>query len=321
MITTVTLNPCIDRTLFVSSFQVGETNRVSNTRHVYAGKGFNVSKGIANLGHQTTATGFLYSEDSEKAIREITGNQNENIHFDCIICPGSLRVNIKIFDQQTRKVTELNEQGVETSKNYVDQIIKKVTELSKQSKFLILSGSIPPGCSNDVYCQIIHSVRKSGSKCSILLDVNGKPLLSVFNSSQELGMPDIIKPNKDEFETLTNKKLNSIEEIKNEALKMIKKFNIKIICVSLGGDGAFITNGDISLFAPPVENIVVKGTVSAGDSLVAGLVTSIVEDLPLKNAFKRAVAAATSCVMQGASAVVSKELLEGIIDRVIIREI
>ena len=134
-------------------------------------------------------------------------------------------------------------------------------------------------------------------------------------------MPQIIKPNKDEFELLANKKLNSLEEIKTESLKMVKLFDLKIICVSLGGEGAFITDGKVSYFAPPVKNIVVKGTVCAGDSLVAGLVTAIAENLPLKDAFKVAVAAATSCVIQGASAVVSKELLDGLIDRVEINEI
>mgnify|MGYP001077452096 CR=1 FL=1 len=74
--------------------------------------------------------------------------------------------------------------------------------------------------------------------------------------------------------------------------------------------------GNESFFAPPVKNIVVKGTVCAGDSMVAGLVTAFVEKLPLKEAFKRAVASATSCVMQGSSSVVSKETLDEIIDHV-----
>ena len=131
----------------------------------------------------------------------------------------------------------------------------------------------------------------------------------------------MIKPNKEEFETLVNKKLNSIDEIKIEANKVIKKFGMHIICVSLGGDGAFITDGNESFFAPPVKNIVVKGTVCAGDSMVAGLVTAFVEKLPLKEAFKRAVASATSCVMQGSSSVVSKETLDEIIDRVEVNKI
>lgn len=320
MITTLTLNPCIDKTLIVPSFQIGETNRVSETKIVYAGKGFNVSKGIANLGHQTTATGFLYSEDSEKAIQMIKSGNN-NIHFDCVTCPGSLRVNVKVFDEKTRKVTEINEKGVETNQIYVDQIIEKITNLSKKSCFIILSGSIPPNCPVDVYSQIIHSINKSNSNCKIILDVSGQPLQKVFEHTEKVYMPNIIKPNKDEFETLAHKKLNSIEEIKNEAAKMVKSFGLDAICVSLGGDGAFITDGELSLFAPPVKNIVVKGTVCAGDSLVAGLVTSLAEKLPLKEAFRRAVAAATSCVMQGASAVVTKELLDAVVDRVEISEI
>lgn len=325
MITTLTLNPCIDKTLIVPSFQVGEMNRVSESKIVYAGKGFNVSKGIANLGFETTITGFMYSNDAGIALSSIESAGKGKIHSDCVICPGNLRVNVKVFDEKTRKVTEINEPGVPTNEQFVNKIIHKTVELSKQSSYLILSGSIPPKCPVDIYSQIIKSVKENpANKCQIVLDINGAPLKSVFSQKVEinkLSMPDIIKPNKDEFETLVNKKLQSKEEIKKEAIKIINTFGIKIICVSLGGEGAFISDGKESFFAPTVKNIVVKGTVCAGDSLVAGLVTGLAQNMKLKDAFRRAIASATSCVMQGASSVVSQELLNDIIDRVEINEI
>ena len=59
MILTVTLNPCIDRTLTVFNFREGGTTPVSATRTEIGGKGLNVSKVIAKLGGTSTAVGVL----------------------------------------------------------------------------------------------------------------------------------------------------------------------------------------------------------------------------------------------------------------------
>jgi len=55
MIATVTLNPCLDRTITVHQLVVDETNRWTGT-HLYAGgKGIDVSRAIHEMGGRTTA--------------------------------------------------------------------------------------------------------------------------------------------------------------------------------------------------------------------------------------------------------------------------
>ena len=50
MFTTVTLNPCLDRTAFISGFQFGEFNAVTKSNVDISGKGINVSVALAQLG-------------------------------------------------------------------------------------------------------------------------------------------------------------------------------------------------------------------------------------------------------------------------------
>ena len=57
-IVTVTLNPALDRTLYLPSFTLGDVNRVENERTDPGGKGINVAKGIKALGHPVLVTGF-----------------------------------------------------------------------------------------------------------------------------------------------------------------------------------------------------------------------------------------------------------------------
>ena len=62
MILTVTLNPCIDRTLTVSSFHPCGTTPVSATRAEIGGKGLNVSRALKNLGAPTLCLGFSHEK-------------------------------------------------------------------------------------------------------------------------------------------------------------------------------------------------------------------------------------------------------------------
>ena len=63
MILTVSLNPCIDRTIEIEKFLYGGTNKVLKTREDISGKGINVSIALQNLGVSNKATGFSLSED------------------------------------------------------------------------------------------------------------------------------------------------------------------------------------------------------------------------------------------------------------------
>ena len=52
MVLSVTLNPCIDKTIYLDNLEVGAYNRVKNTRVDLSGKGLNVSTVLNNLSVQ-----------------------------------------------------------------------------------------------------------------------------------------------------------------------------------------------------------------------------------------------------------------------------
>ena len=49
MVLSVTLNPCIDKTIYLDNLEIGAYNRVKNTRVDLSGKGLNVSTVLNNL--------------------------------------------------------------------------------------------------------------------------------------------------------------------------------------------------------------------------------------------------------------------------------
>jgi len=73
MITSVSLNPSIDRTLGVENFTTGGLNRVLSQTDVAAGKGVNVALAAAALGADSECIGFMYREGGslfEKRLHE-----------------------------------------------------------------------------------------------------------------------------------------------------------------------------------------------------------------------------------------------------------
>ena len=62
MITSISLNPSIDRTVTVDGLHVGGLNRVLSQTDVAAGKGANVALAAAALGEESECIGLMYRE-------------------------------------------------------------------------------------------------------------------------------------------------------------------------------------------------------------------------------------------------------------------
>ena len=66
MIVTLSLNPCIDRTLCVDQFRYGGMNRPSSARDDACGKGVNLALVASVLGAKAKCIGVLPREDGAK---------------------------------------------------------------------------------------------------------------------------------------------------------------------------------------------------------------------------------------------------------------
>ena len=107
MVTTLTLNPCVDRTITINGFRYGGTNKITNVRSDISGKGINVSIALHQLGRETLCVGFNYSGD-DTLTRDLS---RMGIAYDLVDVPGKLRINIKAFDADKHVMTEFNEGG------------------------------------------------------------------------------------------------------------------------------------------------------------------------------------------------------------------
>ncbi len=309
MITTVTLNPCNDMTLRIDELVIGGMNRVRSQRFDIAGKGFNVARGIVRLGGQATATGFLYNDNGADTERTL---KDDGVVVDCVWKPGRIRTNTKVFDANEATVTEFNSPGVSVSARDLDDVFDKIVGLARVSDYLVLSGSLPPGAPTDTYGRLVAKCR---DLCKVILDAEGESLLKGIAAK-----PYMVKPNRFELESAVGVPLPTLAYIQEAAMSITRK-GIPIVAVSLGADGALICGPDECFYAPPVEGIVVRGTVGAGDSMMAGFCIGLEKKMELPNIFRMGVAAATACVTLEGTGLVTRAGMEEMRSRVQIQKI
>ncbi|MBR0367337.1 MAG: 1-phosphofructokinase family hexose kinase [Clostridia bacterium] len=309
MITSVSLNPSIDRTLTVEGFTPGGLNRVLSSSDVAAGKGINVALTVSALGLNAECVGFMYRDSAPLFEKRLMVNSTA---YDFIWLDGTARTNIKVLDQSVGVVTELNESGREIDAESLKRMTELVCAHADNSDYLILTGSMPPGCPDDYYATLIDAVAGLGCRC--VLDADGERLRKGLEAE-----PFMIKPNRYELETMTGKRLASISEIRDAARHYIDR-GVEVVAVSLGADGAIILRGDEALYAPKL-NVEVKSTVGAGDSMVAGLIAGFMADNDLEETFRMGMACATARCMTEGYHIVDRTLYRAVMDMVEIERI
>ena len=309
MITAISLNPSIDRTLTVERFSPGALNRIIARSDVAAGKGINVALTVSALGLDAECIGLMYHDSAALFEKRLMLTSTA---YDFVWCDGSARTNIKVFDRAEGVVTELNESGIPLDEALLGEIEDLVIRHAENSDYLVLSGSLPPGCPPDFYRTLIRAV--DGMGCQCILDADGERLKYGLDAA-----PFMIKPNHLELEMMAGRKLTSLKDIRNAAFKYLDT-GVKVIAVSLGSDGAMITNGGETLYAPRM-NIEVKSTVGAGDSMVAGLAAGFMGDNDLEDCFRMGVACATARCMTEGNRAIDRTVYKALLDMVSIERI
>lgn len=309
MITTLTLNPCIDRTITIEKFLFGGTNKVLDVRKDVSGKGINVSIVLKHLGLDTLCLGFNYSKDS-KAIEEELNDQN--IKFDFVKVKGEVRVNVKIFDKSVKVMSEFNESGHQVSKEAVDELLDVVYGYFDDTSILVLDGSVPIGVPVDIYKTIIEMANRRGIKT--ILDAANDLLLEGIKAK-----PYIIKPNIDELSAISKREIKTREDIISVSREIISK-GVSYVCVSMGKDGAMLIGLD-NVYVSPAMKVDIKGIQGAGDSLVAGICMAIDKGIGEEKLLAYGVAAASGSLLHEGTLLCEKEDFDKLLPEVVVNKL
>ena len=206
MIYTITLNPALDRTLWIQKVRDDVSNRILEEKSFAGGKSVDVSKVLKNLGVDNIALGFV----GGFAGRELEGRLlNEGIQTDFVHVSGETRTNIIIHEKETGKQLALNARGPEIKPYELMEFVELLERLPC-SDLVAIGGSLPQGVTPEIYRKIITLVKRCQS--TVVLDVDGAALRAGI-----LAKPDVIKPNIHELSELVGRELKGLDEIRAAA--------------------------------------------------------------------------------------------------------
>ena len=294
MIYTITLNPALDRTIWINRIRDDVSNRILKEHSYAGGKSIDVSKVLKNFGIDSTALGFV----GGFAGMELEGRLlNEGVQSDFVRVSGETRTNIIIHEETTGKQMAFNARGPEVQPHELMQLIDKIGKLT-EPEVVAIGGSLPPGASPEIYRKIVTMAKNAGAR--VVLDVDGEGLRLGLKAK-----PHIIKPNIHELSGLIGRDLGDLSEVA-AAAKELNKEGIEIVLVSMGPKGILMVSDSEEAVAVPPE-VKVENTIGAGDSSVAGFLFGLVKGRDLKKALTYAAAAGTATTLRQGTALCQNE--------------
>ncbi|WP_250708206.1 1-phosphofructokinase family hexose kinase [Actinomyces sp. 217892] len=259
MITTLTPNPSLDRTVALPGpLQRGGVNRLVSVTVEPGGKGLNVARVLAACGAEVTAV--LPSPPGDPLLAAI----------ESAALPGAGSVT-------TRAVSVAETAAVEDA--LLAAVRASTTDTARP--WAVLSGSLPPGAPTDWYARLVRLLRRAAPGVRIAVDTSDAPLAALATALPGAAL-DLIKPNGEELGQLAGLPAERAMALEQGALagdlapvvdaaRVLVGAGISAVMATLGPAGAVLVTDEAAWHAT-APDIAVRSTVGAGDSAVAGYV-------------------------------------------------
>ena len=285
-IVTLTMNPAIDVSASVDYVVPDDKLRCGAPAYEAGGGGINVARAIRRLGGDALA---VFPAGGPGGALLATLLDREGVAHRAWPISGWTRENLNVSERVTRRQFRFLMPGPVLAEPEWQALLDMVDALEPAPRFLVASGSLPPGVPTDFYARLALRLKSRG--VWLVLDASGEPLRHAIKTGVHL-----LKPSLREFEELIGE--GGCEESRLPVLggRLLDQGGCEILILSLGSRGVFwMSATERGRRAAPA--VPVRSSVGAGDSLVAGIVLSLLRGCPLADAITYGVAAGAASVM------------------------
>jgi 1-phosphofructokinase len=268
MITTVTPNPSLDRTMHLASFRPGHVNRATSTMVEPSGKGVNVALALHAVGVPVRAV-LPVGGSPGREIASLLGGLGLD-HVDVPIA-GSVRTNLSLVEADGRS-SKVNEPGPHLSDVEVDALCAAALSTSGDGEWVVWAGSLPGGFTPERFADAVAETRAAGRMVAV--DSSGHALAQALSRHSD-GLPHMVKPNAEELAEFAGRELSTLGDVTDAARTLLER-GVRAVLVSLGRGGALLVDANLP---EPLHGIAVArrvvNTVGAGDALLAGWLAAL----------------------------------------------
>jgi 6-phosphofructokinase 2 len=285
-IVTLTPNPAIDISTSVDRIVPMRKLRCAPQRRDPGGGGVNVARVVKRFGGDVEAIlpvgGF-----TGQLLRRLIND--EEIPHRVIEVEAETREDYSVSELSTAQQYRFVLPGLPLCEAEWRECLKALAGTEPRPKFVVGSGSLPPGVPNDFYAQAAAIARKLGAK--FIIDTSGAPLAIAMEHGVYM-----IKPNLREMRDLVGVELLNQNDWIIAARAYINAGKVEVVALSLGHLGALLVTRDQALRsqALPIKPV---SAVGAGDSFLGAMIFSLAKGKSLTDAFRLGMAAGSSALI------------------------
>jgi 1-phosphofructokinase family hexose kinase len=259
MILTVTPNTALDEVFEVAHYVPGERLDILKETLCIGGKGNLTSAYAVDLGRQSVSLGFAAGENGRTLARMLRGR---GVRADFSSARGETRRIRVIVDEKRQGQTWLIPETLQVTRAGERDLEKRAGRWIPKADWLALCGSLPTGCSPDLYCRLAR--RAHARAVPVLIDSRGAPLAHTLAAQ-----PEVVRLNKAELQQTLGQPIPNLLAVL-AALRRLLAEGIQLGVCSLGADGAAAVTSQGGWRAIPPK-IVQRSSAGAGDAFTAAL--------------------------------------------------
>ncbi len=281
-IVTVTLNPAWDIIHVAERWRSERLVRAREHWVVPGGKGVNVSRVLARLGHPSLCLILAGSPDAQRFAEAL---RRERIGLDAFPAPFPIRHNVTLIDSAGFDELHSVAAGGAMDPNQVGGLLAWIVAHFQPDAHLVLAGSFPPGCPHDLAADLVRLCRNHGMRC--VVDTHGEALRYALNAG-----PWAVKVNRDELaHALGLPEQATDDQLVAAARREVLERGVDWVSVTFGARGAAIISRERSFWATPPQTRTMQ-TTGCGDAFLAGLLVAQRRGNPLDDQIRYAAAVA-----------------------------
>ncbi len=295
-ILTLTMNPALD--VWTATPRVVPTSKLRcgpPLRHP-GGGGINVARVLQRLGADCVALcplGGATGQALAGLLRE------EGVACEVLPIADTTRESLTVAATDSGQEYRFVLPGPQLQPQEVEACLQRAMQWQPAPRYVVASGSLPPGVAPDFYARLARLCAASG--IHLVVDSSGPALAAALEAGVYLA-----KPSWRELRELTGEALPTVAEVRRAAMQWVAAGKVRLLAVSLGDQGALLATGVGTWLARPVA-VQVVSAVGAGDAFLAGLLWALSRGLPPDEALRQGAACGTAALLNPGTSLASPQ--------------
>ena len=262
---TLTLNPALD--LATTTDHVAPTHklRCGPVQRFAGGGGINVARVLHRLGAGVSAWALAGGAVGTQ-VRQLLAAEGVPTLLQPI--SGDTRENFSVVETTTSQEFRFVLPGPTLQPAEWQACLDALATHTPPPRWLIASGSLPPGTPDDFYAQLARAA--SGRGVRVAVDTSGPPLAAALQAGVAL-----VKPSLRELRDVMQQPLEHAADWCTAAQSLVHSGAADIVALSVGEQGAVLATHEGVWQAPALNVPATTGTTGAGDCFLATLVWAL----------------------------------------------